>query len=164
MDTEILHLLYDMARNNDKSIKSISEEIGKPYSTLMRELDPADKGAKLGVELLSPLMQSCESIAPLRLLASRLGYRVVANKNITPDKGSLHEELLDTYQALVEYHRAMLEKQPLEVVSRYREVLIRQLKEDFVAFMSAKDEDGADMPPDAPEAIQPRGGQLPGRA
>jgi len=153
MDQDILHLLYDLARNSSKSIKSISEEIGKPYSTLMRELDPADKGAKLGVELLLPLMRSCESIAPLRFMADRLGYRVVANKNITPDKTTLHEELLDTYQALVEYHRAMLERQPLEVVSGYREVLIRQLKEDFVAFMSNKpvEQDPQRLDPPEPE-------------
>ncbi|GFK96144.1 hypothetical protein NNJEOMEG_04024 [Fundidesulfovibrio magnetotacticus] len=138
MNRDIVTLLYDMARQSPKSIKSISEEVGKPYSTLMRELDPADKGAKLGVELLLPLMQSCDSIAPLRYLADRMGYRVVANRDIIPDKTTLHEELLDTYQALVDYHRSMLERQPLEVVSDYREHLIRQLKEDFVAFMSSR--------------------------
>lgn len=135
MTDDVLNVIYDMARGSPKSIKSIAEEIGKPYSTLMRELDPGDRGAKLGVELLLPLMKACNSIAPIRFMAGAMHYRVASTRAIHPDKASFHEELLDTYQALVEYHRAMIEGQKVEVVAEYREVLIRQLKEDFAAYM-----------------------------
>jgi len=85
------------------------------------------------------MMKVCKSIAPLRYMAGVMGYRVSSMREISPDKGTFHEELLDTYQALVEYHKAMMDDQPPEVVADLREVLIRQLKEDFVAFMERKE-------------------------
>ncbi|GFK94399.1 hypothetical protein NNJEOMEG_02243 [Fundidesulfovibrio magnetotacticus] len=83
-------------------------------------------------------MKVCNSIAPLRYMAGHMGYRVASMREISPDKCSFHEELLDTYQALVEYHRSMMEDRSPEVVAEYREVLIRQLKEDFVAYMERR--------------------------
>ena len=62
--------------------------------------------------------------------------RLVSNRGIVPDKATFHEELLDTYQALVEYHRAMLEGLPPDVVGKKRETLIRQLKEDFAFYVA----------------------------
>ncbi|OLN24930.1 hypothetical protein DVDV_3788 [Desulfovibrio sp. DV] len=126
----------DMVRSGPKPIKEVAHTLGKPYSTLMRELDPEDRRAKLGVETLLPLMQACNSTVPLRCLAEAMDHRLVSNKDIKPDKPTFHEELLDTYQALVDYHRAMLEGLPVEVVGARREVLIRQLKEDFAFYVS----------------------------
>ncbi len=142
MDDEIQPLILEMVQNCTHPIKTIAEMIGKPYSTLMRELDPGDRKAKLGVELLLPLMKTCNSITPLRHMAGAMGYRVASLRDISPDKPTFHEELLDTYQALVDYHRAMMDGQPVEVVAESREVLIRQLKEDFVAFMKRNKEMG----------------------
>jgi hypothetical protein len=136
MKNDITAVILEMAQDCPRAIKTIAAEVGKPYSTLMRELDPGDRGAKLGVDLLLPLMQACKSISPLCHLAEAMGHRVVSIKDITPDKATFHEELLDTYQALVDYHRAMLESQPVEIVAKRREVLIRQLKEDYVFYMS----------------------------
>lgn len=135
MKDELQRVVLEMVQNCPVPMKNIADELGKPYSTLMRELDPGDRGAKLGIELLVPMMKICNSVAPLRYMAGVMGYRVASMREISPDKCTFHEELLDTYQALVEYHRAMMEEQPLEVVAELREVLIRQLKEDFVAFM-----------------------------
>jgi hypothetical protein len=134
MRDEIHRILQEMIQKSPLPAKSIAEQVGKPYSTLMRELDPGDRGAKLGVELLLPLMQACNAITPLSYLANAMGYRISCMREISPDKSSFHEELLDTYEALVEYHRAMIEGQPLDIVIERRETLIRQLKEDFVAF------------------------------
>ncbi|MHC1790570.1 phage regulatory CII family protein [Solidesulfovibrio sp.] len=136
MLADIRNAILEMVQNSQKPIKVVADELGKPDSTLMRELDPEDRRAKLGVEMLLPIMQACNSTTPLRVLAEAMGYRLVSNRDIKPDKPTFHEELLDTYQALVEYHRAMLEGLPLEVVGRRREVLIRQLKEDFVFYAS----------------------------
>lgn len=136
MTKGIQDLILEMVHNSLRPIKNIAEDVGKPYSTLMRELDPEDRGAKLGVELLLPLMLACNSTLPLRFLAEGMGFRLVSTRDIEPDKPTFHEELLDTYQALVEYHRAMLDGRAIEDVAKRREVLIRQLKEDF-AFYSA---------------------------
>lgn len=135
MDDDVQRLILEMVQNSHIPIKTLAENVGKPYSTLMREIDPGDRGAKLGVELLLPLMKACNSIAPLCHMASAMGYRVASMREISPDKSTFHEELLDTYQALVDYHRAMMDGQPVEIVAEFREVLVRQLKEDFVAFM-----------------------------
>lgn len=140
MTKGIQDLILEMVHNSLRPMKSIAEEVGKPYSTLMRELDTEDKGAKLGVEMLLPLMRACDSTLPLRYLAEGMGHRVVSVRDIEPDKPTFHEELLDTYQALVEYHRSMLDGRPLEDVAKRREVLIRQLKEDF-AFYSTTMQD-----------------------
>lgn len=136
MSADIRSVILEMVQNCPKPIKVVADDLGKPYSTLMRELDPEDRRAKLGVEMLLPLMQACDSTAPLRVLAESMGYRLVSNRDIKPDKPTFHEELLDTYQALVDYHRAMLEGLPLDVVGKRREVLIRQLKEDFAFYVS----------------------------
>jgi len=136
MPADIRTVILDMVRNCPKPIKMVADALGKPYSTLMRELDPEDRRAKLGVETLLPLMQACGSTAPLRFLAEAMDHRLVSNHGITPDKATFHEELLDTYQALADYHRSMLEGQPVEVVGKRREVLIRQLKEDFAFYVS----------------------------
>lgn len=136
MTADVRDVILEMVRTGPKPIKEVADSLGKPYSTLMRELDPEDRRAKLGVETLLPLMQICDSTAPLRCLAEAMGHRLVSSKDITPDKPTFHEELLDTYQALVDYHRAMLEGLPVEAVGARREVLIRQLKEDFAFYIS----------------------------
>lgn len=147
MCTDVSNVLLEMIRNSARPIKSIADELGKPYSTLMRELDPEDRRAKLGVEMLLPLMQACGSTAPLRYLAEAMGYRLVSFQDIKPDKPTFHEEMLATYQTLAEYHRAMLEGEPAEVVGKRREMLIREIKEDFVFYVSrARGQEGTSPP------------------
>ncbi|QLA19049.1 phage regulatory CII family protein [Desulfolutivibrio sulfoxidireducens] len=135
MPDSIMDVLREMVRASGKPAKALARELGKPYTTFMRELSQADTGAKLGVELLLPLMRACDSILPLRFLASRMDCRVVSLRNVTPDKPTLHEELLDSYEALTQYHRAMRDRQPPENVAALRETVIRQVQEDFVAYI-----------------------------
>lgn len=66
-----------MVEESDKPIKAIAEEVGKNYSTLKRELNEFDEGAKLGVELLVPLMMACESTLPLKFLADRFDFNLL---------------------------------------------------------------------------------------
>jgi hypothetical protein len=140
---EIYGVIRDMVLEGPKTAKDVAEEVGKTYPTLMRELNVMDSNAKLGVELLLPLMKACQSVMPLRFLASRMGYRVVSLAEISPDSSSLTEKLLSTYPALAEYHRAIMENQPLEYVAELREHVIRQAQEDFVAYARKKTELGA---------------------
>ena len=134
MSKTLLDVIRDIALASGKPLKSIANEIGKPYTTLMRELSSEDKGAKLGVEMLLPLMRACGSVLPLRFLASRMGCRVVSLGEIRPEKVTLHEELLDSYDALAQYHRAIRDGAPPETVAELREMVIRQVQEDFVAY------------------------------
>jgi len=66
--------------------------------------------------------------------AARLGCRVVALEEAAPEKSSLHEELLDSYDALARYHRAIRNQDPLERVAELREQVLRQVQEDFSAY------------------------------
>lgn len=139
MPTTIYDVIRKMIEKGPMPIKDLSAKIGKPYPTLMRELNEEDQGAKLGVELLLPLMQACGSVLPLRYLASRMEHRVVSMQPITPDKSSHLEEMLTTYPALAEYHQAIMEERPLEKVAELRENVIRQVQEDFVAYARKKE-------------------------
>lgn len=138
MTKSLYDVIREMVLTAPKPAKALAEELGKPYSTFMREINAGDTGAKLGVETLVPLMQACESIMPLRFLASRMNCRVVSMREVVPDKPTLLEELLDTYPMLSEYHRAILAKQPMEEVAELREQVIRQVQEDFVAYVASR--------------------------
>jgi hypothetical protein len=69
-----------------------------------------------------------------------MGYRVVSLEGIAPDSSSLTKKLLSTYPALAQYHQAIMDNQPLEVVAELREHVIRQAQEDFVAYSRKKEE------------------------
>lgn len=142
MPKTIYNVIREMALSGSAPAKSIAKAVGKPYSTFMRELNGLDPGAKLGVELLLPLMQLCNSITPLRFLAARMGCRVVSMRELQPDKPTLHEELLDTYATLAEYHKSIMNNESLEKVAELREQLIRQAQEDFIAYVASRGQAG----------------------
>lgn len=56
--------------------KKIAECIGKPYPTMMRELNPFDHSAKLGAETLLEIMKVTRNVAALEYMARELGYMV----------------------------------------------------------------------------------------
>ncbi len=143
MPKAIYEVIKAMVEGSQKPVKALARELDKPYPTFMRELNPEDQGAKLGVEVLLPLMKACNSVMPLRYLASRMHQRVVSLRDITPDKNSLLEEMLTTYPALAEFHQAIMEERPLESVAEMREHVIRQVQEDFVAYARKKGLDEA---------------------
>ena len=62
------------------SAKKVAATIGKPYSTLMREINPYDKGAKLGVETFMAIIETTGDPTPLKLMAHELGYRLIPDK------------------------------------------------------------------------------------
>ncbi|OLN30127.1 hypothetical protein DVDV_0729 [Desulfovibrio sp. DV] len=134
MRSSITEVIREMVQGSGKPAKALARELDKPYSTFMRELQSSDRNAKFGVEMLLPLMQACASIMPLRYLASRMGCRVVSLESGSPEKSSIHEELLDSYDAIAHYHRAIRSQEPLERVAELREQVIRQVQKDFVAY------------------------------
>lgn len=55
----------------------IAKKLGKPYSTLMRELNIYDKGAKLGAETMLEIMRITNNVEPLEFMAEQLGLKVI---------------------------------------------------------------------------------------
>jgi len=63
--------------------KVIAKQLNKPYSTLLREINPYDDGAKLGIETLLQIMKITGDTAPLAFIANELGLELVTkNKNL----------------------------------------------------------------------------------
>ena len=117
----ITEVIAQMVQESDRPAKALARELGKPYSTFMRELSGNDSGAKFGVEQLLPLMQACDSVLPLRYLAARMGCRVAALENAAPGRATLHEELLDSYDAMTSnrpYRSALPLEQAIEEIRR----------------------------------------------
>jgi len=69
------HLVVVMVHENPQvSPKALAEAIGKSYSTLCRETNPSDHGAKLGLEDFIKLTVLTEDFAPLRFIAADSGF------------------------------------------------------------------------------------------
>lgn len=79
---KLTRIIQESILEGRKPAKLISKEIGKPYSTMLREANPFDTTAKVGVETLIDIMRATENVAPLRYLADLMGYE------LTPRKGS----------------------------------------------------------------------------
>jgi len=72
MASEILYLSHCMALEAPQSARDIAHAVGKPYSMLLREINPYDTGARLGVETLLELMRVIGNLTPLRYMAQEL--------------------------------------------------------------------------------------------
>lgn len=59
-----------------KPAKAVAKEIGKPYSTMLREANPYDVSAKIGAETMFDIMRATGDIRPLRYMAEQLGYEL----------------------------------------------------------------------------------------
>ncbi|BDQ36328.1 transcriptional regulator [Pseudodesulfovibrio nedwellii] len=89
----MLDVIESMIDESGKPRKQIAADIGKPYTTLMRELNQDDPLAKFGVMDLIPIMRACDGVQPLELLAARFGYRLV-HEEAHPDGRDMTEECL----------------------------------------------------------------------
>ena len=56
MVSELSTLIHNLVLDNPVPAKDLAKAIGKPYSTLLREVNPYDTGAKLGAETLLQIM------------------------------------------------------------------------------------------------------------
>jgi hypothetical protein len=78
---DITKLVHDMVIDGKLPAKILAKNIGKPYSTLLRELNPFDRGAKLGVETFMEIIRNTENVEPLKAMAEDLGYTLVPRKD-----------------------------------------------------------------------------------
>jgi hypothetical protein len=77
---ELTRIIQQSILEGRKPAKAVSEEIGKPYSTMLREANPYDTSAKVGVETLLDIMRATGDVSPLRHMARLLGYELVPAK------------------------------------------------------------------------------------
>ena len=77
---ELTKIIQEAVLKCPKSAREVAQEMGKPYPTLMREINPDDAGAKVGVESLVTLMRTTENIQPLTYLSNVMGYLLVPLK------------------------------------------------------------------------------------
>jgi predicted transcriptional regulator len=73
-DKNVTKVVQDCILDSGIQAKVVAEKINKPYSTLMREINPFDASAKLGAETLLEIMKVTHDIRPLQYMASEMGY------------------------------------------------------------------------------------------
>ena len=92
MVSELSTLIHNLVLDNPVPAKDLAKAIGKPYSTLLREVNPYDAGAKLGAETLLQIMMQTGDVKPLEFMANKLGYTLMPAKgdvqHVTP--GAFH--------------------------------------------------------------------------
>ena len=67
-------LIQDVVIHDAESIRTLARLAGKSSSTLLREANPYDSGAKLGVDTLMRIMEATGDVRPLQYMAESLGY------------------------------------------------------------------------------------------
>ena len=67
-------VVQDCILDSGIQAKIVAEKIKKPYSTLMREINPFDVSAKLGAETLLEIMKVTHDVRPLQFMASEMGF------------------------------------------------------------------------------------------
>ncbi|MEZ7197448.1 phage regulatory CII family protein [Pseudodesulfovibrio karagichevae] len=66
--------MQDIVLEGHIPAKEVSRVIKKPYSTLLRELNPFDAHAKLGAETMFEIVKATHNISVLEFMARELGY------------------------------------------------------------------------------------------
>ncbi len=88
MVSEFASILHELVLDNPVPAKDLAKSIGKPYSTLLREVNPYDTGAKLGAETLLQIMTQTGDLKPLEFMANSLGYELSPRKEEKNAKAS----------------------------------------------------------------------------
>ncbi|MBU1610209.1 MAG: amino acid-binding protein, partial [Proteobacteria bacterium] len=77
LEKNVTKVVQDMVLNGPIEAKELCVRIGKPYSTLLREINPFDSRAKLGVETLLDIIRVTGNNEPLKFMARELGFGLV---------------------------------------------------------------------------------------
>ena len=81
MSVDFAKLIHSVILDSPVPPKILAKKIGKPYSTLLREVNPYDGGAKLGVETFIQILKITGDTKPVQYIANELGLEVVPKKN-----------------------------------------------------------------------------------
>ena len=74
--SEVLNAVHKLVLNGNMPARTIAVAVGKPYQTFMREINPEDLGAKLGVGTFMAIGEATGNPAPLNMMVQELGYRL----------------------------------------------------------------------------------------
>lgn len=74
MISEFSQMVHGMVLECPISARELAKGVGKPYSTLLREINPYDTGAKLGVETYFQLIEKTGDLSSLEYMLHRLGF------------------------------------------------------------------------------------------
>ena len=80
MAEELSKLIHAMILDSPVPAKVLAKRIGKPYSTLLREVNPYDGGAKLGVETFVQIVKATGNTSPIEFIARELNLELVPKK------------------------------------------------------------------------------------
>ena len=80
MTEQLSEIIQSMILKSRIPAKELAEQLGKPYSTLLREANPNDEGAKLGVETFIKILKLTGDTAPIEYIAQELDLEVVPKK------------------------------------------------------------------------------------
>ena len=69
--------MQDIVLEGRVPAKQVCRDIKKPYSTLLRELNPFDSHAKLGAETMFDIVKATHNVAILEYMAQELGYTLL---------------------------------------------------------------------------------------
>jgi len=73
-ERNVTKVVQDCILDSGIQAKEVAEKINKPYSTLMREINPFDASAKLGAETLLEIMKVTSDVRPLKFMATEMGF------------------------------------------------------------------------------------------
>lgn len=78
--------MQDIVLEGRVPAKQVCREIKKPYSTLLRELNPFDNHAKLGAETMFKICKVTRNVSILEFMARELGYTLIPMEGVdTPE-------------------------------------------------------------------------------
>ncbi|NDV28724.1 phage regulatory CII family protein [Desulfovibrio sp. JC010] len=77
----ITKVTQDIVLEGNKPAKEVAQSIGKPYSTLLREINPFDNNAKLGAVTLMDILKTTNETKPLEYIAESLGCTLKPRMN-----------------------------------------------------------------------------------
>lgn len=77
----ITKVTQDIVLEGTKPAKEVAQTIGKPYSTLLREINPFDSNAKLGAGTLMDILKATNEVKPLEYIAQSIGYTLKPREN-----------------------------------------------------------------------------------
>ncbi len=84
MQNDFSTYIHSYVLDSQMPARDLAKALGKPYSTLLRELNPYDSGAKLGAESLFQIMSITGNYKPIEFMAEKLGLDIsirMAEKN-----------------------------------------------------------------------------------
>lgn len=90
---EFYQLIQDTVSRSPIGAKAVAVKIGKPYSTMMREVNPNDKGAKVGADTLMDIVRATKDISPLVFMAKSLGTGLSLSQKMKERGTRLHYKI-----------------------------------------------------------------------